>query len=269
MTVLGFEIREGEAQATGQATDLAAASADLPAGAYTTLRTYGGTATVRLERHLRRLEESVGASPGSLDRRAVGKALAQAVAAAGNPESRLRLTYAPPRLFVTVEPFAPLPPSLFRDGARCVTIPLRRENPRAKDTRFLATAEEARARLPPGAHEGLLVAEDGALLEGLSSNFFAVREGRLYTEEERVLHGVTRDLVLEVASSWLPRGPGPARLADLPALAESFLTSASRGILPVARIDERHLGPGPGPVTRELTTRFERLLESEAEPLDR
>jgi branched-chain amino acid aminotransferase len=268
MTALRFEIVEGEARPTGEATDLAAASDRLPAGAYTTLRTYGGRATVRFERHLRRLEESAGGPSGSLDRRLVGGALAQAVAAAGHPESRLRITYAPPRLFVAVEAFEALPASLYGGGAWCVTVPLRRQNPKLKDTRFLATAEEARARLPVGAHEGLLVDEDGGLLEGLSSNFFAVRDGRLHTEEERALNGVTRELILEVARPLLPRGEGPAFLPDVPSLEEAFITSVSRGILAVTRIDEHRIGAGPGPITRELASRFDRLLEAEAEPLE-
>src|SRR5262249_23484336 len=56
-------------------------------------------------------------------------------------------------------------------------LPLRRDNPHAKDTRFIATAGEAYARLPAGVHEGLLLSEDGDILEGLSSNFFGVAGG--------------------------------------------------------------------------------------------
>ena len=51
---------------------------------------------------------------------------------------------------------------------------MRRDNPHAKDTRFIATAQHAYGRLPAGVEEGLIVAADGAILEGLSSNFFAV-----------------------------------------------------------------------------------------------
>ena len=89
----------------------------------------------------------------------------------------MTLTWAPPRLFAAVEPFTPLPAALYESGVSCLTLPIRRENPHAKDTRFLETAAAAYGSLPPGRHEGLLVAEDGAVLEGLSSNFFAVREG--------------------------------------------------------------------------------------------
>src|SRR5262249_49208976 len=137
--------------------DLATASVDLPAGAYTTLRTYDGDGLAFLEEHLRRLEESASLQgrSGTIDRAAVRAGLASALRATGHPESRLRLTFAPPGLFVSVEPFVPLPESVYEEGVWCVTVPLRREVPQAKDTRFLAPAQAAYRALPEGVHEGL------------------------------------------------------------------------------------------------------------------
>jgi branched-chain amino acid aminotransferase len=170
-------------------------------------------------------------------------------------------------VFVSVEPFLPVPEHL-RVGVVCVTLRIRRKNPGAKDTHFIATAAMAYGTLPPGAHEGLLVGEDGAILEGLSSNFFGIKDGVLLTEEGRVLPGITRNLVLEVAAGVVPVSLVAVRSQDLPTLAEAFITSASRGILPVVRVDGVVIGEGhPGPTTRELARRFEDLIEREAEPL--
>src|SRR6185295_7505398 len=117
-------------------------------------------------------------------------------------------------------------------------------------------------------HEGLMVGEDGAILEGLSSNFFAVIGGALHTEDARVLPGVTRSMVLEIARGLLPRGAGPARADSLGAIAEAFITSVSREILPVIGIDGTTFGDGkPGPVTRELIRRFEEVIAKEVETL--
>ena len=268
--VRAFEITNGEARETDPAGDLAQASARLPHGAYTTLRTYGPERVVRLGQHVRRLEESAAlqGQPAPIDQAGLRSGLAAALRVAGHAESRIRVTYAPPRLFAAVEPFEPLAPAVYEVGVVCVTLSLRRENPQAKDTRFLATAREAYGTLPAGRHEGLLIGEDGAVLEGLSSNFFAVREGILHTEEERALFGVTRSLVLEVARSVLPLATTAVRVEQLGELSESFLTSTSRGILPVVRIDEVRIGTGrPGPLTRELCRRFEELVGREAEPL--
>ena len=252
------------------ATPAEAASA-LPRGAYTTLRTYGGDHIWRLDHHVHRLQESIALQGGlgdALDPAALRRALAGARRRTGYPESRFRVTFAPPRLFVSVEPFVPLPESDYRDGVRCVTVALERHNPHAKDTGFLAAAQDAYRVLPEGAHEGLLLGADGVLLEGLSSNFFAVRSGLLWTEEERVLPGLTRALVLELASGLLPRGPRGVRREELAEAQEAFLTSASRGILPVVRVDETAVGDGrPGPLSPELRRRFDERVAREAEAL--
>lgn len=245
------------------------ASVPLPAGSYTTLRTYGGNGVVRLDRHVARLVESLPAGVnGTLDRTEVRDALAHALQATRHPESRVRITFAPPRLFVAVEPFTPVDETLRRNGVACVTVSVRRERPEAKDTRFLATAQAAYAGLPAGIHEGLLVDDDGSILEGLSSNFFAVHEGRLRTEETRALRGVTRSMVLDLAAAVLPIGGGALHVDELAQARECFITSVSREVLPVVRVDGVDMGGGtPGPVAREIIRRFETAVASEVERL--
>jgi branched-chain amino acid aminotransferase len=265
-----FRLVGAHAAFYGSAASLAEASALLPQGVYTTLRTYqNGRRVLRLSHHLARLREP--AAPRQvvgLEDKTVRAGLAEALKAVGPREARLRLTWATDQLFVCVEPLAPVPEALHRDGVWCVTVPLHRKAPRVKDTRFISTAQAAYDDLPAGAHEGLMVAADGTILEGLSSNFFAVREGILHTEDGRVLPGITRGLVLELARGLLPLATGAVRQDQLAELSEAFLTSVSRGVLPVVKVDKRTIGDGrPGPVTRELQRRLEALVEREAEPL--
>lgn len=266
--VASFEAAPDGVRLVARHNSLAAASSALPAGAYTTLRTYGSRGVVRLDAHLVRLEETVALQGrrGAIDGQATRRALAAALGATGHPEARVRLTFAPPRLFLAVEPFAPLPARLYADGASCVSVDVRRDNPRAKDTRFIATAQAAYSRLPEGVEEGLLVAEDGAVLEGLSSNFFAVRDGVLRTEEDRALAGVTRSIVIEVAEVLLPLRRAAVLRDDLPLLDEAFITSVSREVLPVVRIDGRSVGDGHvGPRTRAIMQAFAALVARERE----
>ena len=268
--VTTFEAAAGGARLLAGHPSLAASSADLPDGAYTTFRTYEGRRVLRLEAHLSRLEESVALQglTGALDREGARAAIAAALDATGHTESRLRLTLAPPRLFVAVEAFCALPGALYETGVACVTVDLQRANPHSKDTRFIAAAQGAYGRLPAGIEEGLLLAADGSILEGLSSNFFAVVDGALRTEGARVLFGITRSLVLEVAGSVLPLEPRAVGRDELPRVAEAFVTSVSREVLPVVRIDERPLGDGRvGPATRAVIAGFQALVAREAERL--
>jgi branched-chain amino acid aminotransferase len=267
--VLTLEMTRDGARRLGEDRSLAEASARLPAGAYTTLRTYGGRGVVRLDAHLHRLEESAGLQgrPGTVDRDAARHLVAAALRGSTHPESRLRLTFAPPRLFVSVEAFVPLPRSRYEEGVACVTLPrLHRDQPHVKDTRFIPTARRVYGQLPSGIEEGLLLAEDGAVLEGLSSNFFAVLDGALQTDEERVLAGITRALVLEVAEPRVRVVWRPVRRDELARAGEAFITSASREVLPVVRIDQETIGDGRvGRVTRTIMDAFAALVRLEAE----
>ena len=268
MAAVLFQVESKGLRRLVVAAGLQALAADVPDGAYTTLRTFGRDGVVRLGQHVARLNESVALTgrTGALTESEVRQGIRQALEATRFDSSRLRLTFAPPRLFLGIEPFTPLPADLFRQGVVCATVPLRRANPHAKDTRFATEATSAYGSLPAGAHEGLMVAPDGCLLEGLSSNFFAVLGGVVRTEEERALLGVTRSMVIEAARGVLPVVPEAVRVGDVKSLSECFITSVSRGILPVVRIDDQVIGDGgPGPVSRELMGRLQVLVERETE----
>ena len=271
--VTTYTIRQqGQApEQLGVSPTMNVASAQLPQGAYTTFRTYHGNRVLRLAQHFRRLEESAALlkMPGQIDDDASHKALAEVLRLTGYAETRFRLTFAPPALYISAESFTPYSQGMVLAGVWCVSVTTHRNNPHAKSTAFIASAGDAYRQLPPGAHEGLMVAEDGALLEGLSSNFFAVLDGVLHTEQSRALVGVTQTLVLEVAGRVcpdLPRSTRAVTMHDLPRIAECFITSVSREIMPVVKIDEQVIGAGtPGPVTRALIAGLSELIEAEAE----
>jgi branched-chain amino acid aminotransferase len=268
--VATFEIIGRTVCPMGEQDGLAQASASLPPGAYTTLRVYPRRRVLRLDQHLARLRQSVAlqGQVGTLDTAGVRAGLAEVLTLSRHTESRIRLTCAPPRLFASVEAFRPLAQERYQTGVECVTVRLRRESPHAKDTRFISTAGDACRSLPPGVEEGLMVAEDGSILEGLSSNFFATRSGELWTEDQRALPGVTRSLVLELAKAVIPVKLRALRLTEVATADECFITSVSREILPVVSIDQVPVGDGrPGPTSLELLRRFTLLVEREAEPL--
>jgi branched-chain amino acid aminotransferase len=250
------------------------ASAQLPQGAYTTFRTYGGSRVLRLGQHILRLRESAilmgmpADMNGGIDETSVRHALAEVIRQTGHAESRFRLTFAPPCLFISVEAFTPYPALLYEQGVRCVTVTVHRDNPHAKGTAFIASAADAYKALPPGVHEGLMVAEDGAVLEGLSSNFFALLDSVLHTEQVRALVGVTQSLALEVAAqvaSALPVSMHAIQSCDIARVGECFITSVSREIMPVVRIDDQTIGEGtPGLLTRQLMAGLHILIDREA-----
>lgn len=126
-----------------------------------------------------------------------------------------------------------------------------------KSTSLLANVLAADDARSAGAAEAILV-RDGTVLEGTSSNVFAVIEGQLVTPALRdtILAGITRGLILELAAR---RGLDHAEVDQLRPEAlrtaeEVWISSSTREILPVTRLDGAPVGSGlPGPVwTRVL-----------------
>jgi branched-chain amino acid aminotransferase len=177
-----------------------------------------------------------------------------------------------PTVIIECQPL-PLKPraALFRDGIEVVVPPTRRTppdslSPRAKTHNYLNVImadQEARA-LNPRAW-AVLLDHAGNLAEGLGSNIFLVREGRLLTPAARnVLPGVSRQTVLDLAkAAGIEVEETDIDLYDAYTADEAFLTSTSLCMCPVASINAKRIGDGkvPGPVTQRLTEAYARLVD--------
>ncbi len=125
----------------------------------------------------------------------------------------------------------------------------------------MAAKWEARRR---GYDEVLLLDADGFLAEGPTTNVFLVdAQGTLLTPpEDKVLLGITRSSILEIArDEGLPVKEQPLRPDDLLGASEAFLTGTTAGVWPIASADDQPIGSGevPGPVSRQLSERFQRI----------
>lgn len=129
-----------------------------------------------------------------------------------------------------------------------------------KSISLLANVLARQQAVERGAVEAILVRE-GTVTEGAASNVFAVRDGTLQTPPKGrfILPGITRDLVLELARAHdIPAREAPLARAELEAADEIWLTSSTREILPVTRLDGRPVGAGmPGPVYARLRALYQ------------
>jgi branched-chain amino acid aminotransferase len=162
-------------------------------------------------------------------------------------------------------------PSLkdYQDGVKLVTWRMKRQMALAKRTNFIFQRQQVLALLPVDVYEALMISPEGLLLEGSTSNFFAIMNGELFSASEDILHGITRALVLRAAQMInLPVRLESLSEQVLPQVEEAFITSSSRAILPVKQIDEiTPLHSIPGKKTRALMVAFEDLLQAEIEPI--
>ena len=246
-----------------------------PVGAYTSFRTYNSFGVLRLTKHLDRLEETskLAGFDIKLDRESLLDSLVALLAVSRDGEKRIRITIDLEKnigdIYIAMEPLNVPAPEKYARGIICKTAEAHRDNPKAKLSNFLSRAENIRGQEQGEFDEILMAAPNGDLLEGLSSNFYGIISGTIYTAEEGVLSGTTRDFVLKIAEKLcIPIKLQPVNLRDIEKLDEAFITSTSRGVLPIRTIDGTAMKDGaPGPVTKKLSDEFAQELSSGIESL--
>ncbi len=254
---------------------------------YEVTRTAGGR-PVDLGPHLDRLARSAETIALPLPPRAdIERAVAATLAAAGNPDSYIRIVITRgageigldialadrTRTIVIVKPLELPAAHLYRDGAPIQIVEVQRVHRRAVDpavksgnylNNILALAEARQS----GAYEAIMCDSRGRIAEGSTSNLFIVRGGKLATPhlEIGLLAGITRQTVMRLAAgAGLPVDeaelvPDEVRGAD-----EAFLTSSVRGVMPVGTVDGRPLASAvPGPVTARILQLYDHHLAEAA-----
>lgn len=251
------------------------ASNALPAGAYTTFRTYQRNKALFLEEHFQRLEASAALAGQAirLDIPALRRHIRTALEKFSAPEARVRLTIPLDsflkRMYIFVSALSVPTPAQRERGVTVITADFQRELPAAKLSNFIQSSQPLRDRLKEGYEEILMVDDHNNILEGLTSNFYAVTNGVILTAGSGVLSGITRQIVLQIAAEegYSIELVSP-KLADFANFSETFITSSSRGVLPVTEINYHAVGSGqPGQITRSLMELYERRVAAEIEPI--
>jgi len=251
-----------------------AISRQLPEGFYTTFRTYaGGTRVVGLTAHLDRLYGPATAMDlqPACNTKDLRRSLDRLLELFRPQETRIRISLdvSTGHFFVAILPLELPPPETYELGVRVVTTQVQRDAPLLKKTSFITESQTERTSVArASALEGLIV-QAGRILEGLTSNFFYVREQDLGTAGRGVLRGVTRGEILRIAQEELSLRIRyrALRLVEVPLIQEAFISSSSRGIVPVVQIDVDCIGSGSvGLLTKRLMHAYRQgvLLRAEA-----
>lgn len=266
---------QGLRPAEYSAESLSAAAAYEPEdGVYTVTNTYHTFDVLKLSAHLDRLEDSARRAQIALrlDRGRLRAALRQMIAEAGWGDVRFRVTVGrarPDELLLTIEPFHPPALELVTQGVRAITAAnSARHDAETKSTEWMQARKALEAAMPPGIYDTFLLDGEGYVLEGLASNFYGVLDGELRTAGHGVLAGIAQQIVFEVAPGILPLRREAIHVREIARLSEAFLTSSSRGIIPVVEIDGQTIGAGvPGPQTQALRAAYQAWVQTHLEPL--
>jgi branched-chain amino acid aminotransferase len=254
-------------------------------GVYETLRTYNGEPFL-FDRHMDRLRRSAGMLAlhvplTDLDIYARFRDTMRTARLGDVPdrEAYLRilitrgvgeLTYDPaacptPSVVVIAKPHVNPPAEAFDKGVRVALVPIVRNhpgsvNPLIKSNNLLNNALAMQEAFRRGAFEGVMRNYRGELAECTQSNLFVVKNGAALTPpiDAGLLPGITRAFLFEVgADAGIDVREAVLRDADLLGADEAFLTSTTREVTPIVRVDDRAIGAGvPGPVTLALLARY-------------
>ncbi|WP_173068775.1 D-amino acid aminotransferase [Sulfurimicrobium lacus] len=162
----------------------------------------------------------------------------------------------PPTVFMMSSPLLPAAQALREHGVAAITAP---------DNRWLRCDIKAISLLPnvllrqlavdAGAAETVML-RDGFLSEGAASNIFVVKDGVLLAppKDHLMLPGITYDVVLELAAAHgIPSRVGPVAEDTLRSADEIWLTSSTREVQAITRLDGSAVGAGePGPLFQKM-----------------
>lgn len=243
-------------------------------GVYTVTNTFQRTQVLKLDAHLDRMEDSARRAhiPLILNRPRLRAALRQMIEEADFGDVRFRITVPaenPEQFILSIEPFTPVAPEIIARGVRTITAAnSARHNPAAKTTDWMHAREMLAQTMPPGIYDIFLLNARGYILEGLASNFYALLAGELRTAGEGVLPGIAQQIVFEVAPPIVPVRREAVHVSEMAQFSEAFLTSSSRGIIPVIEIDGMRIGAGvPGEKTRALREAYTASMQQHLQEL--
>jgi branched-chain amino acid aminotransferase len=259
-------------------------------GIYETLRTYNGEPFL-FDRHMRRLRASAAmlslAVP--LDNDAIAARFRDTLAAArlgdAGQEAYIRilvtrgvgdLTYDPsacpePTIVVIVKAQVDLAAEAYERGVTVAIVGVVRNhpgtvNPLIKSNNLLNSAMAMQEAIRKGAFEGVMRNYRGELAECTTANLFVVKNGAALTPplDAGLLAGITREFLFEVGQRiGIEVREQVLHDQDLLEADEAFLTSTTRELVPITRVDDRVVGGGsPGPVTKALLAEFRKLAWS-------
>ena len=171
-----------------------------------------------------------------------------------------------PTVFAMAMPAKPLPRGVFEKGVAVVTgEDIRWARCDVKTTSLIANVLIKMRAVSEGAYDVILL-HDGFVTESSSSNVFIVKDGVMATTpiHSRILPGVTRSVLLALAGQHgVEARERRIAVGELGMAEEIWLSSSTKEIVPVTRLDGEPVGSGvPGPTWRTFRAYLRMFVEA-------
>jgi branched-chain amino acid aminotransferase len=258
-------------------------------GVFEGIRVYGGK-IFKLSEHLDRLydsakaiwltipipkDEMVAVTEEAVKRSGISEAYIRHIVTRGVGDLGLDPRKCPKAsVIIIVDTIRLFPEEVYETGLRVVTagtpIPHREAlSPRVKSLNYLPHILAKIEGIHSGADEVLMLDSEGHVAEGSGQNLFVVRNGALRTPAaySGILRGVTRDVIIDLArQAGYDVQETTLNRYDIYTADEAFFTGTASELIAIRQVDGRIIGSGkPGPVTRDLRSRFQALTREVGE----
>src|SRR5262249_47714874 len=172
-----------------------------------------------------------------------------------------------PSAIIIVVPLIMVPERIYQQGVDVIISSVRRSE-RFADVKTGSLIHQVMARREAKlkhAYEAILLTSGNKLSDGITSNIYMVRDGKLLTpaHEAGIVAGITRGVVLDLAREMgLQVVQGVFDAEEIAHADEMFLTSTTREVVPIARVDGKPVASGkPGPVTGMLLREYRAAID--------
>ena len=131
------------------------------------------------------------------------------------------------------------PDKLYKKGAKLVSYKGERYFPTSKTKNLLINYIAYREASKNDAIDALLIGNDGNISEGTRSSFFAIRGKTLIAPpKEKVLEGITRKIIMEIAPKILEIKEENIQFNKIKEYDEFFITGTTLKVMPINQIDD-------------------------------
>lgn len=250
---------------------------------YETLRTYGGKPFL-FSKHWARLQHSANAIHLGLlwDKERTRAEILRTLKEANNPqESRIRLVVTrgigdlspdtdaciTPTGVLIVSPLVEQALEVYEKGVEVIVSSFHRNLQFAdvKTGNLIRQVLAFREAKAAGAFEAILLTPEGMISDGITSNIYLIEGRKLLTpsNDAGIVEGITRGVVLDLArAAGLEVVEGLLRADAIASAEEMFLTSSTREVVPIVRVNRNPIGNGkPGAVTLALLKAYRQAVD--------
>jgi branched-chain amino acid aminotransferase len=176
-----------------------------------------------------------------------------------------------PQVIIIADHIALYPAEFYEKGLKIITASTIRNHPaalspRIKSLNYLNNIMAKIEGLQAGCVEAVMLNHKGEVAECTGDNIFIIKRGVVLTppKDAGILEGITRNAILDLTKSLhIPAREETMTRHDLLTADECFLTGSAAEVIPVISIDGRTIGTGAvGPITKQLTSEFKKLVHS-------